>query len=197
MNRIIYRPTSTLRQVFLILSSILVLLRFSINLEVKINKLKYHDIINMPLTTLLYAALFIVLVYLIVINLKFVVSYDENTVSYENKILRRKTSINFSDAKYVLMNRKGIYFYKSETSSDGELLKIPFYRFGKLDALQANALFKKLIANQNIKVKKEFKILPGYESYWKIADLVYGLLSLLVFFQYPLHIKLFVVLLNP
>ena len=197
MNRIIYRPTSTLRQVFLILSSILVLLRFSINLEVKIHKLKYHDIINMPLTTLLYAVLFIVLVYLIVINLKFVVSYDENTVSYENKILRRKTSINFSDAKYVLMNKKGIYFYKSETSSDGELLKIPFYRFGKLDALQANALFKKLIANQSIKVKKEFKILPGYESYWKIADLVYGLLSLLVFFQYPLHIKLFVVLLNP
>lgn len=197
MNRIIYRPTSTLRQVFLILSSILVLLRFSINLEVKIHKLKYHDVINMPLTTLLYAALFIVLVYLIVLNLKFVVSYDENTVSYENKILRRKTSINFSDAKYVLMNKKGIYFYKSETSSDGELLKIPFYRFGKLDALQANGLFKKLIANQSIKVKKEFKVLPGYESYWKIADLVYGLLSLLVFFQYPLHIKLFVVLLNP
>lgn len=197
MNRIIYRPTSTLRQVFLILSSILVLLRFSINLEVKIHKLKYHDVINMPLTTLLYAALFILFVFLIVINLKFVVSYDENTVSYENKILRRKTSINFSDAKYVLMNKKGIYFYKSETSSDGELLKIPFYRFGKLDALQANALFKKLIANQSIKVKKEFKILPGYESYWKIADLVYGLLSLLVFFQYPLHIKLFVVLLNP
>lgn len=197
MNRIIYRPTSTLRQVFLILSSILVLLRFSINLEVKIHKLKYHDAINMPLTTLLYAALFILLVFLIVLNLKFVVSYDENTISYENKILRRKTSINFSDAKYVLMNKKGIYFYKSETSSDGELLKIPFYRFGKLDALQANALFKKLIANQSIKVKKEFKILPGYESYWKIADLVYGLLSLLVFFQYPLHIKLFVVLLNP
>lgn len=76
-------------------------------------------------------------------------------------------------------------------------MKIPFYRFGKLDALQANGLFKKLIANQSIKVKKEFKVLPGYESYWKIADLVYGLLSLLVFFQYPLHIKLFVVLLNP
>ena len=95
------------------------------------------------------------------------------------------------------MKKKGIYFYKTEAISDGELLKIPFYRFGKLDALQANALFKKLIANQSIKVKKEFKVLPGYESYWKIADLVYGLLSLLVFFQYPLHIKLFVVLLNP
>lgn len=197
MNRIIYRPTSTLRQVFLILSSILILLRYSINWEVKIHKLKYHDVINMPLTTLLYAALFILLIFLIVLNLKFVVSYDENTISYENKILRRKTSINFSDAKYVLMNKKGIYFYKTEASSDGELLKIPFYRFGKLDALQANALFKKLIANQSIKVKKEFKVLPGYESYWKIADLVYGLLSLLVFFQYPLHIKLFVVLLNP
>jgi len=197
MNRIIYRPTSTLRQVFLILSSILILLRYSINWEVKIHKLKYHDVINMPLTTLLYAALFILLIFLIVMNLKFVVSYDENTISYENKILRRKTSINFSDAKYVLMNKKGIYFYKTEASSDGELLKIPFYRFGKLDALQANGLFKKLIANQSIKVKKEFKILPGYESYWKIADLVYGLLSLLVFFQYPLHIKLFVVLLNP
>ena len=197
MNRIIYRPTSTLRQVFLILSSILILLRYSINWEVKIHKLKYHDVINMPLTTLLYAALFILLIFLIVLNLKFVVSYDENTISYENKILRRKTRINFSDAKYVLMNKKGIYFYKSETSSDGELLKIPFYRFGKLDALQANGLFKKLIANQSIKVKKEFKVLPGYESYWKIADLVYGLLSLLVFFQYPLHIKLFVVLLNP
>ena len=151
----------------------------------------------MPLTTLLYAALFILLIFLIVLNLKFVVSYDENTISYENKILRRKTSINFSDAKYVLMNKKGIYFYKTEAISDGELLKIPFYRFGKLDALQANGLFKKLIANQSIKVKKEFKVLPGYESYWKIADLVYGLLSLLVFFQYPLHIKLFVVLLNP
>lgn len=197
MNRIIYRPTSTLRQVFLILSSILILLRYSINWEVKIHKLKYHDVINMPLTTLLYAALFILLIFLIVMNLKFVVSYDENTISYENKILRRKTSINFSDAKYILMNKKGIYFYKTEASSDGELLKIPFYRFGKLDALQANGLFKKLIANQSIKVKKEFKVLPGYESYWKIADLVYGLLSLLVFFQYPLHIKLFVVLLNP
>ena len=197
MNRILYRPTSTLRQVFLILSSILILLRYSINWEVKIHKLKYHDVINMPLTTLLYAALFILLIFLIVLNLKFVVSYDENTISYENKILRRKTSINFSDTKYVLMNKKGIYFYKTEAISDGELLKIPFYRFGKLDALQANALFKKLIANQSIKVKKEFKILPGYESYWKIADLVYGLLSLLVFFQYPLHIKLFVVLLNP
>lgn len=197
MNRIIYRPTSTLRQVFLILSSILILLRYSINWEVKIHKLKYHDVINMPLTTLLYAALFVLLIFLIVLNFKFVVSYDENTISYENKILRRKTSINFSDAKYVLMNKKGIYFYKTEAISDGELLKIPFYRFGKLDALQANALFKKLIANQSIKVKKEFKILPGYESYWKIADLVYGLLSLLVFFQYPLHIKLFVVLLNP
>ena len=197
MNRILYRPTSTLRQVFLILSSILILLRYSINWEVKIHKLKYHDVINMPLTTLLYAALFILLIFLIVLNLKFVVSYDENTISYENKILRRKTSINFSDTKYVLMNKKGIYFYKTEAISDGELLKIPFYRFGKLDALQANALFKKLIANQSIKVKKEFKILPGYESYWKIADLIYGLLSLLVFFQYPLHIKLFVVLLNP
>ena len=95
------------------------------------------------------------------------------------------------------MNKKGIQFYKNEDGSDNELMRIPFYRFGKLDAIQANALFKKLIANQNIRVKKEFKILPGYENYWKIADLLYGLLSLVVFFQYPLHIRLFIVLLNP
>ena len=197
MNRIIYRPTSTFRQVFLILLSILVILRYAINLEVKIHKLKYHDVINLPLTTILYAALFILLVFLICLNLKFIIYFNDNSVSYENRLLRRKTSIQFSEVRYVLMNKKGIYFYKSEANSDVELLKIPFYRFGKLDALQANGLFKKLIANQSIKVKKEFKILPGYESYWKIADLVYGLLSLLVFFQYPLHIKLFVVLLNP
>ena len=53
MNRIIYRPTSTFRQVFLILLSILVILRYAINLEVKIHKLKYHDVINLPLTTIL------------------------------------------------------------------------------------------------------------------------------------------------
>ncbi|EHO84167.1 hypothetical protein HMPREF0380_01245 [Eubacterium infirmum F0142] len=201
MNRIIYRPTSTFRQVFLILLSILVILRYAINLEVKIHKLKYHDVINLPLTTILYAALFILLVFLICLNLKFIIYFNDNSVSYENRLLRRKTSIQFSEVRYVLMNKKGIQFYNSESGSesgsDNVLLRIPFYRFGKLDAIQANALFKKLIANQNIRVKKEFKILPGYENYWKIADLLYGLLSLVVFFQYPLHIRLFIVLLNP
>lgn len=197
MNRIIYRPTSTFRQVFLILLSILVILRYAINLEVKIHKLKYHDVINLPLTTILYAALFILLVFLICLNLKFIIYFNDNSVSYENRLLHRKTSIQFSEVKYVLMNKKGIQFYNSESDSDNVLLRIPFYRFGKLDAIQANTLFKKLIANQNIIVKKEFKILPGYENYWKIADLLYGLLSLIVFFQYPLHIRLFIVLLNP
>ena len=197
MNRIIYRPTSTFRQVFLILLSILVILRYAINLEVKIHKLKYHDVLNLPLTTIFYAALFILLVFLICLNLKFIIHFDDNSVSYENRLLRRKTSIQFSEVRYVLMNKKGIQFYKNEDGSDNELMRIPFYRFGKLDAIQANALFKKLIANQNIRVKKEFKILPGYENYWKIADLLYGLLSLVVFFQYPLHIRLFIVLLNP
>lgn len=197
MNRIIYRPTSTFRQVFLILLSILVILRYAINLEVKIHKLKYHDVLNLPLTTILYVALFILLVFLICLNLKFIIHFDDNSVSYENRLLRRKTSIQFSEVRYVLMNKKGIQFYKNEDGSDNELMRIPFYRFGKLDAIQANALFKKLIANQNIRVKKEFKILPGYENYWKIADLLYGLLSLVVFFQYPLHIRLFIVLLNP
>ena len=51
--------------------------------------------------------------------------------------------------------------------------------------------------NLLVAIKKEFKIMPGYENYWKIADLLYGLLSLVVFFQYPLHIRLFIVLLNP
>lgn len=197
MNRIIYRPTSTFRQVFLILLSILVILRYAINLEVKIHKLKYHDVLNLPLTTILYVALFILLVFLICLNLKFIIHFDDNSVSYENRLLRRKTSIQFSEVRYVLMNKKGIQFYKNEDGSDNELMRIPFYRFGKLDAIQANALFKKLIANQNIRVKKEFKILPGYENYWKIADLLYGLLSRVVFFQYPLHIRLFIVLLNP
>ena len=170
-------------------------------MEVKIHKLKYHDVINLPLTTILYAALFILLVFLICLNLKFIIYFNDNSVSYENRLLRRKTSIQFSEVRYVLMNKKGIHFYKSEagseSGSDNVLLRIPFYRFGKLDAIQANALFKKLIANQNIRVKKEFKILPGYENHWKIADLLYGLLSLVVFFQYPLHIRLFIVLLNP
>ena len=85
---------------------------------------------------------FILLIFLIVLNLKFVVSYDENTISYENKILRRKRALIFR-CKICFNEQKRNILYKTEASSDGELLKIPFYRFGKLDALQANGTILK------------------------------------------------------
>ncbi|MDY6038471.1 MAG: hypothetical protein SPI74_05785 [Eubacterium sp.] len=197
MNRIVYRSTSIFRQVFLALCLGFVLLRLGIILELIFFKIeKYSQAFNIPLTIVSYVVIIFALLFLFSLHRKFIIEYDDNTISYQNRLTRKTKRLSFSESNYVLMNKKGIYFYKSKSDMSSELLKIPFYRFGFVDAVLTNNLFKKLISDESITVEKQFKILPGHEPVWKLASWVYGVLAVLTFMQYATPIKVFVILLS-
>ena len=187
MKKISYRYTNSMKQILFIMGLIYFFLRMVVMAEIIIFKIPgYYENVNIPLTIVFYAVLFAVL-FLIFMGYKFFLStYDENSVTYYNRFLRKERSMPFSQARLAVFGSRGVSFYASEDGNEtGEhpIFFIPFFRGGIIDAIEINDFFKDLKAREDIKVIKKFSVLPGYSKKWYILKIIYGFLAVIALVQ--------------
>lgn len=198
MNKIQYRPTHTARQVFLFTLLLYAALRFIIMMQIIIYKIpEYYEATNIPLTLLMYAAIFAVLLLLFFSHKICAAIYDESGLTYSNKLLRKSRSIDFSKVKTAVFDTFGVKFYGSETADTAKekpVFYLPFFRGGVVQVLQIDKFYKMMKASENIRVVKNFTVLPGYGKKWKILAVVYGFLAVVTFMSCATPITLIVVL---
>lgn len=198
MHKIQYRPTHTAKQVFIFTLLIYTLLRFIIMMQIIIYKIpEYYEATNIPLTLLLYAVLFTILV-IFFRGHKFCSSvYDENSLTYSNRLLRKSRSMEFSQAKTAVFDTFGVKFYDKQNpdlKTDKPFFFLPFFRSGIVQVLQIDRFYKAMKAREDLQVIKNFTVLPGYGKKWKIAGIIYGFLAVVTFMSCSTPITLVIVL---
>ncbi len=185
-----YVRTSLAKQVFLCMCFLWVLLRFVIMMEIIIYKLdNYYERTNVPLTILMYFVLFAIVIFLMVGHRFFGVKYDDGIIVYENRILRKNKSLAAEDVKRAVLDKRKITLFTRDKN-----LEIPFFRLGKMDAVQANDFYLYLKNRNDVEVEKRFGVMPGYEKAQKVYSAIYIILSILVFMSYATPIKVIIVL---
>lgn len=180
-NDIRYRYTSLSKQVLIGLIFVFFLMRLIIMLQICIYKLEGYEV-NLPLTLLMYAAIFFVC-YLLFRGHTFCYSlYDDTGLIYRNAFLRRERALNFSDVRLAVFDTFGVNFYRDAQEADrGEkpVFVLPFFRDGIIQAVQVDGLYKMLKSKEDIEVRKLFKVLPGYTKKWRFVSIAYGFLCVL------------------
>ena len=184
MKKIHYRYTNLPKQVLILAALAYVVMLAIIMAEIAIFKLEgFYENTNFVLTPILYAIYFAVLFCLLRQHKFFHGEYDENTLTYHNKFLRKELSFNLSDAKLAVFDTFGIKFYASTDIVPGEdkpLFFFPFFRGGIIEAISVNNFYKALLAREDMQVIKNFKVLPGYTKKWRIVAFVYAFLAVIL-----------------
>lgn len=184
MNKIQYHYSHITKQLFVLTLLLYTLLRFLIMAEIMIYKIDgYYEATNIPLTLLLYFFIFALLLCLLC-SYKFCYStYDVHSLTYRNKLTRKEKTLEFSQVRMALFDTMGVKFYTSEHGSteDKPDFFLPFFRGGIIQAVQIDKLYKKMKADENIRVQKTFRVLAGYTKKWKALAVVYGFLAVITF----------------
>ena len=184
MKRINYRHTNLPKQILIFAALAYVVMLAIIMAEIAIFKLDgFYEETNFLLTSVLYAVYFVVLFCLLRQHRFFYGEYDENTLIYHNKFLRKELSFNLSDAKLAVFDTFGIKFYTDANinpSTDKPLFFFPFFRGGIIEAISVNNFYKELMAREDMQVIKNFKVLPGYTKKWRIVSFVYAFLAVIL-----------------
>lgn len=198
MHKIQYRPTHTAKQVFILTLLLYTLLRFVIILQIIFYKIpKYYEATNIPLTLLLYAVLFIALIALFRGHTFCGSVYDERGLTYTNRLLRKSRSMEFSRVKTAVFDIFGVKFYDTQNpdpKTDKPFFFLPFFRDGIVQVLQIDRFYKEMKAREDVRVIKNFTVLPGYSNRWKIVAILYGFLAVVTFMSCATPITLIVVL---
>ena len=115
--------------------------------------------------------------------------YDAEKVIFHNRVLRREKTFYYKDAKAVIFDKWGVKFYAEEADiakKEKPLFYIPFFRDGKIEALDINRFFyvmqdrqKNMENPKDFQVFKTFKVLPGYGKKWKSLSFGYACLTIL------------------
>ena len=104
MKKIGYHYTNLAKQILIIVCFLYTFLRFLIMLEIMVFKIDgYYDNLNIPLTLLLYAVLFLLLLILFRGHKICISAYDENTLTYYNTLLRKSKSLDLSTVKLAVL----------------------------------------------------------------------------------------------
>ena len=197
MNKIQYHYTNLAKQAFILTLFIYTLLRFLIMMEVIIFKIdKFYEATNIPLTLLLYTLLFVILVTLF-FGHKFCYSvYNENSLTYYNRLLRKSRTLDLTQVKTAVFDTMGVKFYTDEKKnvSDKPDFFLPFFRDGIIQALQIDKFYKKMKADERVTVYKTFKVLPGYSNKWKFVAIAYGFLAVVTFMSCATPLTVVIVL---
>lgn len=198
MNKIQYHYTNLAKQIFLLICFLYILLRFIIMVEIIVFKIEgYYEATNIPLTLLLYGVLFAILVCLFRGHKFCYSTYDENVLIFHNSLLRTKKTLHLADAKLAILDTFGVKFFASQTAdpkTEKPIFFLPFFRDGIVEAVQIDKFYKMLKANENIRVIKKFKVLPGYSNKWKFAAIAYGFLAVIFFMSCATPITVIIVL---
>lgn len=198
MKKITYCRTNNMKLILLAFLLFYFLLRMLVMVEIVIFKIPgYYENLNIPLTILLYVAIFAVILFLLTCYKFFYSIYDGNTLKYYNCILRREKSLNLSEVKLAVFGSRGVSFYTSEngkSENESPAFFLPFFRGGIIDAIDINELFKELKARGDIRVIKEFAVLPGYTKPWSILKIVYGFLAVIAMVNCSTPLALVIIL---
>lgn len=160
MNIISYRYTNTFKQFFLIVCMLYFLLCATVIAEVVIFNVPGYEV-NIIGGLFLYTAIFALLL-VIFLGYKFCYTlYDDETIIYYNKLLKRERSIDIASINKVVLGKKGVNIY-ANGDLENTALYIPFFRGGIIEAIEIDKFYRKMKETKGIEVIKEFKVLPGY-----------------------------------
>lgn len=117
--------------------------------------------------------------------------YDAEQITYRNRLLKRSRSFRYEQAEVMIFDRRGVKFYADEEAllhKEKPDFYVPFFRDGKVDAVQLDHFFKLMKSREAklaekgacFKVYKTFKVVPGYGRRWKYLSFAYACLTLLV-----------------
>ena len=200
MYKIQYHYTNIAKQVFFGVCFLYALLRFFIMAEIIIFKVDgYYQATNIPLTLLMYLAVF-ALIFALFRGHKYCYStYDEKELTYHNSLLKKSRSLNLSEAKVAVFDTKGVSFYAEDGSNFEEkkpLFFLPFFRDCVIEAVQINKFYKMLKDMPDMRVIKRFRVLPGYENKWNFVTIAYGFVAVFVFMNCATPLTVCIVLLQ-
>lgn len=178
MYKIPYTYTNKSKIVFYLMILAYFILRLILMTQIKAYNLEGYEVFLLP-TILYYLTIFIVLTAIFFGYKFFFTTYNEETITYHNILLKRATSIQLDDVRYAVFSKSGVRLYKTDSPapSDKPDFTIPFFRLGIIDAVPINNFFERLIDRNTIRVEKQFKVLPGYSKAWTILALVYAFLT--------------------
>jgi len=184
MKRINYRYTNLPKQILIFAALAYVVMMAVIMAEIAIFKLEgFYEETNFLLTIPLYLVYFGVLFAFLRQYKFFYGEYDENTLFYHNKLLRKEKSFNLSDAKLAVFDTFGIKFYADANinpDTDKPIFFFPFFRGGIVEAISLNNFYKALLEREDMQVIKNFKVLPGYTKKWKIVSFIYAIFAVVL-----------------
>lgn len=184
MKRINYRYTNLPKQILIFAALAYVVMMAIIMLEIAIFKLEgFYEETNFLLTIPLYVVYITVLVAILRQYKFFYGEYDETSLTYHNKLLRKQKSFNLSDAKLAVFDTFGIKFYADTNinpSTDKPIFFFPFFRGGIVEAVSLNNFYKTLLAREDMQVIKNFQVLPGYTKKWKIVSFIYAIFAVVL-----------------
>ena len=111
--------------------------------------------------------------------------YDDEKITYKNRLLRKSRTFYYKDAEAVIFDRWGVKFYADEqalVNKEKPDFYVPFFRDGKVEPIQLNYFFKLMKdreeelteKDEKFKVYKTFKIVPGYGRKWKYLSFAYA-----------------------
>lgn len=200
MNKIQYHYTNFAKQAFFAICFIYALLRFLIMAEIVLFKIEgYYQATNIPLTLLMYLAIFSIIITLFRGHRFCYSTYNENQLTFHNNLLRKTRSLELKNAKVAVFDTRGVSFYSSPSenfSQETPVFFLPFFRYGIIEAVQINRFYKMLKEMPDMQVIKRFKVLPGYSKKWNFVTIAYGFLAVIVFLSCATPLTLFIVLLQ-
>ncbi len=178
MEIISYRYTNSMKQILILFIMLYFLLRLVVMGEIVFFNIPGYEV-NILLTILLYALIFAVLISFL-LGYKFCYTlYDDETITYYNRLSRKDKSIEMKDVKKIVFGKKGVEFFDGEEGN--LLLYIPFFRGGIVDALEINKFYTKMKERGNIHLIKDFTTLPGYGKGWWLLKMLYAFIAILIF----------------
>ena len=198
MNKIQYHYTNLAKQVLILVGLLYTLLRFVIMMEIIIFKIDgYYENTNVPLTFIMYAILFAVIIFLFRGH-KFCYSfYDDQRLVYRNTLLKKEKTLEFAEVKLAVFDTFGIKFFDKDNinpKADKPIFYLPFFRDGIITAVQIDKFYRMLKENEGIRVIKNFTILPGYSNKWKFVTIAYGFLAVVLFMNCATPLTVIIVL---
>ncbi len=200
MHKIQYHYTNIAKQAFFAVCFLYVLLRFLIMAEIILFKIDgYYQATNIPLTLLMYLAIFSILIFAFRGHRICYSTYSETQLTYHNALLRKARSLDLREAKTAVFDTKGVSFYRTADQNFEEeppVFFLPFFRDGIIEAVQINRFYKMLKEMPDMRVIKRFQVLPGYSKKWNFVTIAYGFLAVVVFMSCATPLTLFIVLLQ-
>ncbi len=178
MEKIKYYYSSMSKQVFLIILGLLFIIRFILFLQVmKYNINSYADDFNIGATLILYLVYLSICVFFFTAYKFFYSVFDEDKITYHNKLLKKENTAYLGKIKRAHLTKRGILLYEGE--DEKPCFYLPFFRFGIISPIGVDNLYR-LLKKKEIKIEKDFVILPGQGRKWKWVAVLYTGLTLLV-----------------